>query len=89
VQQEDKSYVFKKIGKTFRQYGRITIPQKLLKKAKRREITLVLEDMRYVFEADRYGRVYLPPEIRQRVENMQVVELQVANSELLMKFKRF
>ncbi|HID04842.1 MAG TPA: hypothetical protein EYH45_02105 [Candidatus Caldiarchaeum subterraneum] len=81
--------VTKKIGKTFKQYGRVTIPQKMLKHSKRREVTVVLEDMRYVFEADKYGRIYLPPEIRQRVEDMQVIEVATSDGNVLVKFKRF
>ena len=81
--------ITKKIGKTFKQYGRVTIPQKLLKQTKKREVTVVLEDMRYVFEADKYGRIYLPPEIRQRVGDMQIIEMETTNDTLLLKFKRF
>ena len=87
--EEKTGSVSKKLGKTFKKYGRITIPNKLLKSAKRREAVLILDEMRYVFEADRYGRVYIPPEIRERMSNMQIVEMGLTDSEILIKFRRF
>ena len=81
--------VSKKLGKTFKKYGRLTIPNKLLKNAKRREAVLILDETRYVFEADKYGRVYIPPEIRERMANMQMVEMGLTDSEILIKFRRF
>jgi len=81
--------IARKISRTLKTYGRFTIPNKLLKLAKRREVVVLLDDMRYVFETDKYGRIYLPPELRERIANMVSVEIGLEDSELLMRFRRF
>ncbi|MEM0443234.1 MAG: ubiquitin-like small modifier protein 1 [Candidatus Caldarchaeum sp.] len=81
--------ISRKLGRTVREHGRITVPMKLLKKAKKREVSLVLEDVKYVFEADKYGRIYLPPVLRERLANMAAFEITLVNGELFLKFRRF
>jgi MoaD family protein len=81
--------VSRKLGRTVKEHGRITIPMKLLKKARKREVAMVVEDVKYVFEPDKYGRIYLPPAIREKLENMASFEISLVNNELYLKFRRF
>jgi bifunctional DNA-binding transcriptional regulator/antitoxin component of YhaV-PrlF toxin-antitoxin module len=79
----------RKLSRTLKNYGRITIPNKLLKQAKKREVFMVLEDMKYVFEPDKYGRVYIPPELREKLGGMSAYEVVLADGELQLRFRRF
>ncbi|MDW7978896.1 MAG: ubiquitin-like small modifier protein 1 [Candidatus Caldarchaeum sp.] len=81
--------ISRKLGRTVREHGRITVPMKLIKKAKKREISLVIDDVKYVFEPDKYGRIYLPPVLRERLANMTAFEISLVNGELFLKFRRF
>ncbi len=87
--QKTEDSVVRRVGRTLKTYGRLTIPQRLLKRAQRREVVLVIDEMRYVFETDRYGRIYIPPEIRERLANMTSVEIGLSNGELMLRFRRF
>jgi DNA-binding transcriptional regulator/RsmH inhibitor MraZ len=79
----------RRLSRTLKSYGRITIPNKLLKQAKKREVYLLLDNIRYVFEPDKYGRVYIPPEIREKVGNMSSYEVLLTDGELQLRFRRF
>jgi len=79
----------RRLSRTLKSYGRITIPNKLLKQAKRREVSLVLGDLKYVFEPDKYGRVYIPPEIREKLGSMSSYEVVLSDGELQLRFRRF
>ena len=79
----------RRLSRTLKSYGRITIPNKLLKQAKRREVSVVLGDLKYVFEPDKYGRVYIPPEIREKLGSMSSYEVVLSDGELQLRFRRF
>jgi len=81
--------VSRKLGRTVKEHGRITIPTKLLKKARKREAAMIIDDVKYVFEPDKYGRIYLPPTLREKLENMTSYEISLVNNELYLKFRRF
>lgn len=81
--------VVRKLGRTVKQHGRITVPAKLLKKAKKREVAVLMEDVKYVFEPDKYRRIYLPPPLRDKILNMNSFEFSLADGELTLKFRRF
>ncbi|MEM1946131.1 MAG: ubiquitin-like small modifier protein 1 [Candidatus Caldarchaeum sp.] len=81
--------ITRKLGRTVKEHGRITVPIKLLKKARKKEVTLVIEDVKYVFEPDRYGRIYIPPTLRDKLTNMSAFEFSLVDGELLLKFRRF
>jgi len=83
------SVVEKRMRRTLKAYGRFTIPEKLLRQAKRREVTVVLDDMRYVFETDKYGRIYLPPELRVKIAYMASVTIGLEDGDVVMRFRRF
>ncbi|MEM0440891.1 MAG: MoaD family protein [Candidatus Caldarchaeum sp.] len=81
--------VARKLGRTVKQHGRITVPARLLKKAKKREVALVIEDVKYLFEPDKYRRIYLPPALREKILNMSSFEFSLVDGELTLKFRRF
>ncbi|MCS7133209.1 MAG: ubiquitin-like small modifier protein 1 [Candidatus Caldarchaeum sp.] len=81
--------VARKIGRTVKQHGRITVPAKLLKRAKKREVAIIIEDVKYLFEPDKYRRIYLPPPLREKITNMNSFEFYLAEGELTLRFRRF
>ncbi|MEM2238455.1 MAG: ubiquitin-like small modifier protein 1 [Candidatus Caldarchaeum sp.] len=83
------SSVTRRLGRTMKEHGRITVPVKLLKKAKKKEVALIIDDVKYVFEPDKYGRIYIPPTLRDKLANMSAFEFSLVDGELLLKFRRF
>ncbi|MCS7136828.1 MAG: MoaD family protein [Candidatus Caldarchaeum sp.] len=81
--------VARRVGRTVKQHGRITVPAKLLKKAKKREVAIVIEDVKYLFEPDKYRRIYLPPPLREKIANMSSFEFSLTDGELTLRFRRF
>ncbi len=81
--------VTRRLGRTVKEHGRITVPIKLLKKARKKEVALVIDDVKYIFEPDKYGRIYLPPSLRERLLNMTSFEFSLIDGELFLKFRRF
>jgi MoaD family protein len=81
--------ISKKLGRTVKQHGRITVPAKLLKKAKKNEVTVIIDDVKYLFEPDRYNRIYLPPALREKIAHLSSFEFTLSDGELILRFRRF